>query len=104
MAEKIVVSTNTPLIDGIQAAARYAVVIVSFIVAVLGLLKTRDIAGMITLVQDSGGQLLAAVAGLVALGTAGYGVFKTSKRSDQLVEVIVSPKTDVPGSVAEVKK
>lgn len=75
---------NTGLIDSLQAAARYVVVLITFTTAVLGLLKVHNIAGMITLVQDNGGQVLAAVSGLIAFGTAGYGVFKSHKRGVQV--------------------
>lgn len=98
----VVVQANAGLIDGIQAAARYVVVLVTFTTALLGLLQVRDIAGIITLIQSNGGQVLAAVSGLIALGTAAYGVFKTRKRSAQLEKVADDPK--VPDSVAKVEK
>ena len=81
----IVVSENAGIIDSVQAAIRYLVVIVGFITAVLGLLKTKDIAGLIAYVQLNIGSTFAALLGLIALGTAIFGVFKTGKRSSQLV-------------------
>ena len=97
----IVVSENAGFIDGMQAAIRYLVVIVGFITAVLGLLKTKDIAGLIAYIQANGGQVLAAVLGLIALATAAYGVFKTRKRGAQIATVAASPR--VPESVATTK-
>jgi hypothetical protein len=100
--QPVVVSANAGLIDGIQAAARYLVVIVGFITAVLGLLKTRDIAGLIMYIQNNGGETLSAVMGLIAIGTAAYGVFKTRKRGVQVASVAADP--DVPDHVATLKE
>lgn len=101
MDQPIVVSENAGLIDGIQAIARYLVVIITFIIAVLGLLKVHDIAGIINLIQANGGQVMAAISGLIALGTAAYGVLKTRKRGAQIATVATS--SDVPASVATTK-
>lgn len=100
-AKTVVVYANAGLIDGIQAAARYTVVIIGFVTAVLGLLKVHDIAGIITLIQSNGGQVLAAISGLIALGTAAYGVFKSHKRGAQVADVAADP--DVPDSSAHLK-
>lgn len=97
----ILVSANAGLIDGVQAAARYTVVIIGFTTALFGLLKVHDIGGIITLVQNNGGQALGAVSGLIALGTAAYGVFKSRKRGAQVATVAANP--DVPSSVANLK-
>jgi hypothetical protein len=78
--------SNTGLVDSIQAALRYLVVIVTFVTAVLGLLKVHDIAGIIALIQSNGGQVLGAISGLIALGTAAYGIFKTHKRGVQAAQ------------------
>lgn len=100
--EPVVVSPNAGLIDGVQAAARYAVVIVGFVTAVLGLLKVHDVAGIIALIQSNGGTVLGAVSGLIALGTAAYGVLKSLRRGSQIATVAASPK--VPDSVASLKE
>jgi len=100
--EPIVVSANAGLIDGLQSAGRYAVVLIGFTTAVLGLLKVHDIAGMIALIQSNGGQVLAAVSGLIALGTAAYGVFKSKKRGTQIATVAANPV--VPDAVATIKE
>jgi|SRR6266542_2665443 len=97
--EPIKVPVNTGLVDGLQAAGRYAVVIVGFVTAILGLLKVHDLAGMITLIQNNGGSVLAAVSGLIALGTAAYGVFKSNKRGAQLETLVPL----VPDKVADFK-
>ena len=98
----VVVAPNAGLIDAIQAAARYAVVLIGFTTAVLGLLKTRDIAGLIGYIQSNGGEVVAAISGIIALATAAYGVFKTGKRGSQLETVAADPK--VPDSVASIKE
>lgn len=99
--EPVVVSANAGAIDSIQAASRYLVVIVGFIISALGLLKVHDIAGMIALIQSNGGQLLAAISGLIALATAAYGVFKSHKRGNQIATVASDPR--VPDKVATTK-
>jgi hypothetical protein len=99
--EPVVVSANAGVIDGIQATSRYVVVIVGFIIAALGLLKVHDIAGLISLIQSNGGQVLSAVSGLIALATAAYGVFKTHKRGAQIATVAADPR--VPNKVATTK-
>lgn len=99
--EPVVVSANAGVIDSIQAASRYIVVIVGFYTAMLGLLKVHDTAGMIALIQSSGGQTLAAISGLIALATAAYGVFKSHKRGAQIATVAADPR--VPDKVASTK-
>jgi len=99
--EPVVVSANAGLVDGIQAAARYVVVLIGFMTAVLGLFKTHDIAGLIAYVQTHGGETLGAVSGLIALGTAAYGVFKSKKRGTQVATVAADP--EVPEYIATLK-
>lgn len=101
MTEPIKVASNTGLIDGIQATARYLVVIISFVTAVLSLLKVHDIAGIISLINSNGGDVLGAIAGLIGLATAAYGIFKTQKRGAQIATVAANPA--VPPEVADIK-
>lgn len=101
MQEPIVVNANAGLIDGVTAAARYLTVVVSFVVAMLGLLETRDIAGMIAYIQSNGGEVLAAVVGLIGIVTAAYGIVKTWVRGSQVAEVAADPR--VPENVATLK-
>jgi hypothetical protein len=89
MPDKI--SSNAGLIDGIQAAARYLVVIVTAITAILGLVKTHDIARIINYIQANGGTVFAAIAGLIGLATAAYGVIKTQKRGTQVANAAAEP-------------
>lgn len=95
------VSANAGLIDGLQAAGRLAVVVVGFVTATLGLLQAKDIAGLIAYIQANGGEFVGAVAGLIAFGTAAYGVFKSHKRGAQVANVAASP--EVPDHVAALK-
>ena len=101
MDKQIVVSANAGLIDSLQAAGRYAVVIIGFVTALLGLFKAHDIAGAVAYIQNNLGQFASAVAGLIALGTAAYGVYKSKKRGTQIASVATNP--DVPEEVATTK-
>lgn len=103
MADKpVVVPANAGFEDGVQAALRYLTVLITFTIAVLGLLKVHDIAGIIALIQSNGGPVLAAVSGLIALATAAYGVFKSKKRGTQIATVAANP--DVPDKVAKIEE
>lgn len=97
-APQVVVQSNAGIMDSLQAAIRYATVIATSFVAILGFLKVKDVAGLIAFIQTSGGGLLTAVLGLIALATATYGVFKTKKRGEQLVVAADA----APNSVAKV--
>lgn len=101
MTDQIKASPNTGLQDGIQATARYITVIVTFVIAVLALLKVRDIGGIITLIQNNGGEVLGAISGLISLAVAAYGIFKSHKRGAQVASVAVDPR--VPEEVATTK-
>lgn len=74
---------NTGTVDAIQAGLRYVVVLITAIVALFGLVKAHDIAGLVNYVQTNGGTLVAAISGLVSLGTLLFGLFKTHKRGVQ---------------------
>lgn len=100
--EPVVVPANAGLTDSLQAAARYVAFLITATVAVLGLLKVHDIAGLIGYIQTNGGQITAAVSGLIALGVAAYGVFKTHKRGAQVAAVAADPR--VPDKVATISK
>lgn len=100
--EPIQVSANAGVIDLLQAAGRYAVVIVGFGTALATLFKAHDLAGMATYAQNNLGQAVGAVAGLVAVGTAAYGIFKSGKRGAQLSTVAADPT--VPDEVAQIKE
>jgi hypothetical protein len=90
--EPVVVSSNQSLIDGLQAAGRYALVLITALIALAGFLRVHDFAGMVGYVQANGGQLVGAVAGLISIGTAAYGVYKTHKRGGQIATVAADPR------------
>lgn len=92
MSDPARISSMQGVIDALTATGRYAVVIVTFVTAMLGLLKTRDIAGMIVYIQNNGGELLAAISGIIAIGTAAYGIFKSQKRGDQVADAASVPQ------------
>jgi hypothetical protein len=99
MAEQVQVPKNTGLVDSLQAAGRSAVVIVTFITAFLALLKVHDIAGMIALIQNNGGEVVGAIALIIGTVTYLYGVYKSKKRGNQLETVVLQ----VPDPVAKFK-
>lgn len=89
--EKVQVQPNAGLIDGLQAAGRYALVLVGFATALLAFFRSRDLAGAATYIQNNLGQAVGAVAGLISLGTALYGILKTGKRGGQLETAAANP-------------
>lgn len=97
----VVVPANAGIIDALQAAARYTVVLIGAVTAILGFLNAHDIAGLMAYVQANGGQITASVAGLIAIGTAAYGVLKSHRRGSQIATVAASPR--VPASIATTK-
>lgn len=99
--EPIKVSANAGIIDLLQAAGRYAVVIVGFVTALLTLFKAHDLAGAAVYAQNNLGQAIGAILGLVAAGTAAYGIFKSGKRGSQLATVAADDA--VPDEVAQIK-
>jgi len=94
MNEPVVVSKNAGLIDGLQAAGRYILFLVTAFTAIIGLLKVHDIAGLIAYIQANGGQVIASISGLIALAIAAYGTFKTAKRGSQLETAAVDPANE----------
>jgi hypothetical protein len=100
-AETIEVSSLQGLIDGLQAAGRYATVILTLGVAAAAFIRVRDFAGFVAYVQANGGQFVGAVSGLIGLGVAAYGVFKSRKRGAQLSNVAADDR--VPDKVARLK-
>lgn len=77
--------------DALQASIRYITVIIAMTGAILGFLKTKDVAGLLAFIQSSGGEFLAAILGLIGVATAAYGVFKTHKRGVQAATPAVLP-------------
>jgi hypothetical protein len=96
------VSSAQGVIDALQAAGRYLVVIIAAATALASAVKARDAASAVSYLQANGGAIITAVSGLVAVGTALYGIFKTGKRGAQLVTVATDPR--VPDKVATVTK
>jgi hypothetical protein len=98
VTEPIVVSSNAAGLDALKAAFRYLTVILTAFPAILFLLKTKDIIGLIEYFKSAEGA--AVISALIALGTAGYGIFRTHKRGAQVVDVAQSPQ--VPNTVAKI--
>jgi hypothetical protein len=88
------VPPNTKLNDSLQAAARYVGVIITAVIAIVGLLGRHDVVGLLTFVQSNGGEVFIAVSGLISLGTAAYGIFKTGKRGGQLETAAADPRNE----------
>ena len=99
--EPIKVAANAGLIDSLQAIGRYLLVLAGFYTALAAFVRVRDFAGFVAYVQANGGQIVGAVAGLIAAGTAAYGVIKTWKRGAQVATVAADP--EVPDHVATLK-
>lgn len=95
----IIVAPSQGLIDSVQAALRYIGVLITAYIAIMGLLKTRDIAGVVAYLHENIGQIGAAVSGLVAIAIAAYGIFKSHKRGAQVATVAADPS--VPNRVAQ---
>lgn len=96
----IVVARAQGMIDGLQAAARYAAFLITVVTAILGLFSKGDIVGVMNYIQTNLGEIIAAISGLIALGIAAYGTFKTWKRGAQAATVAASSK--VPNSVSKI--
>jgi hypothetical protein len=96
--EPIVVSSNQSVIDGVQAGLRYLVVLLTLATAAAGFVRVRDFAGLVAFIQSNGGQFVAAILGLIGLGTAFYGIFKTHLRGGQIATVALDKR--VPDDVA----
>ena len=92
------VSSAQGVTDALLATLRYCVVIVGFLSGLGSLIDRGDAAAAVTYVQTNLGGVVSAVFGLVALGTAAYGIYKTYKRAAQLVTVAADP--EVPNHVA----
>lgn len=97
----IVIGANAAAIDALQAGFRFLVVLIGFGVALAGFVKARDFAGFVSYVQTNLGAIVSAVAGLIAAATTVYGIFKTYKRSAQIVSVAADTRT--PDEVAQIK-
>lgn len=97
----IEVSANAGAIDAAMAAFRYIGFLVTALTAIFGLIKTRDLAGLIDFVKTNGGEIVTAVSSLVAIGIATYGVLKTRFRGAQIASVAADRR--VPNAVARLK-
>lgn len=94
----VVVSANAGIIDLLTAAGRYLVVIMSLGAALLAVLKTKDIAAIISFMRGTdGATLITAVTGLATLA---FGLYKTHKRGAQIATVAADSR--VPDRVAKV--
>lgn len=98
----ILVTSAQGVTDAVQAALRYVVVIVGFLSGLGALIGRQDAAGAVAYVQTNLGGTVAAIFGLVGLGTALYGIYKTYKRGQQLSNAAANPA--VPDRVLALKK
>lgn len=87
VTEPIEITSAQGVTDALQAALRYLVVIVGFFTSLSAFIGRSDAAGAVTYVQTNLGGVVSAIFGLVALGVAAYGIYKTFKRGAQLVDV-----------------
>ena len=98
--EPIIVTSSQGVTDALQAALRYFVVVFGFISGLASFLSHQDILGAVTYVQTNLGGVVAAVFGLISLGTAIWGIYKTWKRGAQLAVAAEA----APNNVAKVAK
>lgn len=98
LEKPIEVPSNLKMVDALQAAVRYVVVILGAFTTILALLKTHDIAALLDYIRSN--DFTAVVAAVISLGTMLYGIFKTGKRGAQLTSVAADSRT--PNSVARV--
>jgi hypothetical protein len=78
------------------------VVIAGFMSGLAKLIGEKNTVEAVTYVQTNLGGVVAACFGLVALGTAAWGIYKTWKRGAQLSTVAAS--SEVPNHVAKISK
>lgn len=102
--EPIVVTSAQGITDAVQAALRYLVVIFGFLSGLSALIGKGDAVAAMTYVQTNLGGTISAIFGLVALGTAAYGVYKTWKRGAQLSTAAAEPNHVVSDQVLTLKK
>jgi hypothetical protein len=100
MSKPIIVGANAGFVDAATASARYVGVLFAFLTAFLGLARTKDIAGIINLIQNNGGDVLGAISGLTGIFVAAYGIVKSHTRGSQVASVAANPA--VPTSVAKI--
>jgi hypothetical protein len=98
--EPIVVTSAQGVTDALQAVIRYLIVIVGFLSGLGSLLGKHDAASAVAYMQTNLGDTVAAIFGLVALGTAAYGIYKSYKRGSQLSTVAADDR--VPDRVAKI--
>lgn len=96
----IEVTSAQGVTDALQATLRYLVVIFGFLSGLGSLIGKRDAAAAVAYVQTELGGVVAAVFGLIAIGTAAWGIYKTYKRGAQLVVAADA----APNSVAKVHR
>lgn len=83
----IVVSESQGGVDSATATFRYIVVTLMTYAVARGWVDAENVDGIVAI--------------LVALGTAGYGIFKTWRRGAEVATVAASPK--VPNTIAQIK-
>lgn len=83
------VSAHAGGIDALTASLRYLVVILTAVPAVIGLISAHDLVGLYQYFKGNEGSSV--IAALVALGTAGYGIFKSLKRGTQVADAAANP-------------
>lgn len=77
--------------DALQAALRYLVTIVGVLSGLGALIGKHDAAAAVAYVQINMGEVVAAVFGLIGLGSAAWGIYKTWKRGVQAAMPGINP-------------
>jgi hypothetical protein len=95
--DKPIIVYDRAIQDLIVTGLRYLVTITGGVSAVLGLLGTRDLVGLIVYFRSTDG--LALIGAFVAIGTTAYGAWKAYHNKTKLVTVAEA----APDNVAVVK-
>lgn len=99
---QIEVTSAQGVTDALQAFIRLVLVVVGFFSGLTALIGKHDAAAATAYVQTNLGTLVAAIFGLVGLGSAAWGIYKSFKRGSQVASVAGDSR--VPDSVATIKE
>lgn len=87
MENQTVITSTQGATDALKAFGRYLYVIFSVGTGLFAVLGTGDAEAMFTYFQDNVGQVVAAVVGISGIATAAYGIYRSYRRGQKLVEV-----------------
>jgi hypothetical protein len=98
--EPIEITTAQGVTDAIKATVRYVGVIITFVMGLGGLIGQKNAEGAVTYLNENLGGAVSAAFALGGMCIAAYGIYRTWKRGQQLVQV----EPHAPNSVLRLKK